>query len=106
VVDHVDIYASWYNHMVMHSGGHFGGAIPRQKTRSSAQTGLALAAQERRAASARLGARAGGCVLAAAVETAALEMTRVLHRDALKLEAARDMRAGRPALTRATKAGA
>jgi hypothetical protein len=97
----------------MHSGGRPAGQVSKAKGRSSAQTGRALAQSERAAAAARIARRAQGgdsapaaLVLAAGVYTAALEMTRCLHRDALKVEAARDMRAGRPALTRATaKAG-
>ncbi|HEU4407884.1 MAG TPA: hypothetical protein VFS43_21665 [Polyangiaceae bacterium] len=67
---------------------------------SSAETGRALARQERRAASARLARRAGGCALAAGVETAALEMRRCLHRDALTREASRELVVGREHLRR------
>ncbi|MCU0684515.1 MAG: hypothetical protein MUF34_20100 [Polyangiaceae bacterium] len=97
----------------MHSGSRPAGLVSKAKARSSAQTGLALAQSERVAAAARVAKRAQGgdsapatLVLAAGVYTAALEMARCLNGEALKVEAARDMRAGRPALTRATaKAG-
>ena len=60
-------------------------------------TRRALARQERRAAAARVVARAGGCVLAAGVEMGALEVARIQHRDACRADAQREAARRMPA---------
>jgi hypothetical protein len=82
--------------------GRFGGKAGVKRA-SSAETGRGLAVQERRAASARINARADGSVdriLLKGAHTGALEMRRIEHRDACRREAERDMGAGRSDLRR------
>jgi hypothetical protein len=62
----------------------------------SIRTKHELAKQERRAATARVERRAGGCALRAGVETAALEVARIRHRDACREEARGEARRTMP----------
>jgi hypothetical protein len=62
----------------------------------SIRTKHQLAIQERRAATARVERRAGGCALRAGVETAALEVARIRHREACREEARGEARRTMP----------
>jgi hypothetical protein len=82
--------------------GRFGGKAGVKRA-SSAETGRTVAAQERRAAGARIAARADGSAerqLLAAAHTGLMLARRCEHRDALKREAGREMLAGREHLRR------